>query len=126
MTVNGGGGGNVSVNVNQGQPQMQMQQPMMQPRQMVQTYGQHGSRAMLTQQMQTVTHTVQQTIMHQPQHAGVQRMAATVPFGVYGPSLKLEPTSPGPCVTLSIGHYVTLMLTIPCAHVIPVWQAACR
>jgi len=34
--------------------------------------------------MTTVQHTVQQTIIQQPQQMGMRKMAATVPFGMYG------------------------------------------
>jgi len=86
------------------QPQPPAPQPMpFQP--MTAAFGQHGGRQMMMQSMQTTTHTVQQTIVHQPPMAGVQKMAATVPFGVYGGMQMTVNTHFGPMrVTVPPGY----------------------
>ena len=52
--------------------------------QMRKSFGKFGMHQAMQQTMYTVQQTVQQTIVQRPTTYGVQKMAATVPFGVYG------------------------------------------
>ena len=74
---------------------MQMQQPGIYNQQrtmlrqgtagnLMANFGMAGHMGAVNGAMQTVTTTVQRTIVQQPQHLGVQKMAATVPWGMYG------------------------------------------
>lgn len=58
-------------------------QPMMMPGMPQLNHMQMHHQAMHSA-MTTVQHTVQQTIIQQPQTMGLRKMAATVPFGMYG------------------------------------------
>uniref|UniRef100_A0A7S2GKX4 Annexin n=1 Tax=Haptolina brevifila TaxID=156173 RepID=A0A7S2GKX4_9EUKA len=87
------------------QPPQPVAPPMPPFQPMTNAFGQAGGRQMMMQSMQTTTHTVQHTIVHQPQQAGVQRMAATVPFGVYGGMQMTVNTTYGPMrVTVPPGY----------------------
>jgi hypothetical protein len=76
------------------QPQMNMYSGGMQPppmargpsavQQMMRQMGGFGQMQAMQQVMQTHTMTMQQTIVQQPQMPAVQKMAAVVPFGMYG------------------------------------------
>ena len=87
------------------------QRPMMMPQQqmMMNPHMMMGQQQMMQQTMHqsfgmTQT-TVQQTIIQQPPSYGVQKMAATVPFGVYGGMQMTVQTHQGPMrVTVPPGY----------------------
>ena len=74
---------------------------------MMRNFGQFGQQQAISQTMSTTTHTVQQTIVQRPQmqQMGVQKMAATVPWGVYGGMQMTVNTAHGPMrVTVPPGY----------------------
>jgi len=81
--------------------------PQMPQMNMMQNFGGFGQQQAITQSMTHTTTTHQQTIVQRPMQAqmGVQKMAATVPWGVYGGMQMTVNTAHGPMrVTVPPGY----------------------